>query len=123
MQLEFLWKELSRDFKKVVNTLKTVTSVREASDSVLLGFEKPANQTEENQIARAKRGQKYYDMFHVEPEAVEPEKKEEGIEIPVTTPIEGAPATSTETHKESDDNWIKQLLTAIYEFLLNLFKK
>ena len=123
MQMEFLWKELSRDFKKVVNTLKTATSVREASDSVLLNFERPANQTEENQIARAKRGQKYYDMFHIKPEIIEPEKKEEVSETPVTQPIESAPATSTEKQEEFSDSWIKQLLTAICEFLLNLFKK
>lgn len=63
MQLDFLWKELSRDFKKVVNNLKNATSVREASDTMLLDFEKPANQTEENQIARANRSQRYYDKF------------------------------------------------------------
>lgn len=123
MQLEFLWKELSRDFKKVVNILKTATSVREASDSVLLGFEKPANQTEENQQARARRGQKYYDMFHIEPEVVEPEEKEEITEIPTIPSVESAPTTSVEKEEEFSGNWIKRLLIAICEFLLNLFKK
>lgn len=123
MQMKFLWKELSRDFKKVVNTLKTATSVREASDSVLLGFEKPANQTEENQQARARRGQKYYDMFHIEPEVVEPEEKEEIVETPTIPPVESAPTTSVEKEEEFSSNWIKRLLIAICEFLLKLFKK
>ena len=65
MQLEFLWKELSRDFKKVVETLKTATSVREASDAVLLGFEKPKNQGEEYQERRAAMGQTFYDKFRI----------------------------------------------------------
>lgn len=77
MQLEFLWKELSRDFKKVVNTLKTATSVREASDAVLLGFEKPKNQGEEYQEKRAAMGQTFYDKFHLVIEETPVIKQEE----------------------------------------------
>lgn len=123
MQMNFLWKELSRDFKKVVNTLKIATSVREASDAVLLHFEQPGNLSEDNQKARAKRGQKYYDMFHVEPEVVEPEEKEEIVETPTIPPVESAPTTSVEKEEEFSSNWIKRLLIAICEFLLKLFKK
>ena len=73
MQLEFLWKELSRDFKKVVTNLKNATSVREASNTMLLDFEQPGNQTEENQIARANRSQRYYDKFATQSEEIIPE--------------------------------------------------
>lgn len=44
MQLEFLIQELSSSYKSVLNVLKTATSVSQASNAVLLNFEKPANQ-------------------------------------------------------------------------------
>lgn len=62
-QLEFLYKELSESYKTVFNTLKTATSVREASDVVLLKFEIPANRGEEVQKLRASYGQKFYDQY------------------------------------------------------------
>ena len=40
-QLRFLMKELSESFKSVLGLLMTTTSVREASDAVLLQFERP----------------------------------------------------------------------------------
>ena len=44
-QLDYIYKEISEYYKSVFNTLKTATSVREASDSVMLKYEKPANQS------------------------------------------------------------------------------
>lgn len=46
MQLDFLFQELSGSYKQVLSTLKTATTVRAASDSVLLNFERPADQSE-----------------------------------------------------------------------------
>ena len=63
MQLEFLVKELSESYKTVWNTLKNAKSVLEASNSVLLNFERPANQGSSVQATRAKYGQKYYDKY------------------------------------------------------------
>lgn len=63
MQLEFLVKELSESYKTVWNTLKNAKTVLEASNSVLLNFEKPANQGSSVQSARAKYGQTYYDKY------------------------------------------------------------
>lgn len=63
MQLNFLWKELSESYKSVLNTLKTATSVLQASNDVLLKFERPANQGESVQKKRAEYGQKYYDKY------------------------------------------------------------
>lgn len=63
MQLEFLVMELKRDFKNVWNTLCNAQSVREASDVVLLKFERPANQSEENCKYRASLGLKFYDEY------------------------------------------------------------
>lgn len=63
MQLDFLWKELSESYPGVLAVLRTATSVLEASNSVLLNFEKPANQSEDVQKKRASYGQRYYDQL------------------------------------------------------------
>lgn len=65
LQLEFLWTELGSNFRKVLNTLFNAKSVREASDAVMLGYEIPADQSEDNRAARAELGQMYYDRFAV----------------------------------------------------------
>ena len=70
MQLEFLWKEL-QGYKSVMETLKSATSILEASNAVLKGFEKPANQGESVQKKRASYGQAYYDEYANKPD-VEP---------------------------------------------------
>ena len=82
-QLEFLIKELSESYKGVWSDLKNATSVLGASNSVLLKFERPANQGESVQKKRAEYGQKYYDKYAGETTATEPETPE----VP-TTPAE-----------------------------------
>lgn len=62
-QLEFLYKELSESYKSVFSVLKTATSVRQASDAVLLKFERPADTGASVQALRAGYGQEYYDKF------------------------------------------------------------
>ena len=64
MQLDFLYKELSESYTGVLKVLKAATAVREASDVVLLQFERPANQSESVQVKRAEYGQKYYDKYN-----------------------------------------------------------
>lgn len=63
MQLGFLMQELSTSYKTVLATLKTATSVRAASDAVLLQFERPADQSEAVKAKRAGYGQKYFDEY------------------------------------------------------------
>lgn len=63
MQLDFLYKELSEGYKTVLNVLKTAKSVREASDVVLLEYERPADQSEAVQIRRADYGETYYKKY------------------------------------------------------------
>ena len=63
MQLDFLMKELSEGYSSVLAVLKSATTVRAASDAVLLKFERPADQSESAQSRRASYGQKYYDQF------------------------------------------------------------
>lgn len=72
-QLEFLIKELSESYKGVWSDLKNATSILDASNSVLLKFERPANQGESVQKKRAEYGQKYYDKYADETPATQPE--------------------------------------------------
>lgn len=63
MQLDYLYKELSEGYKSVLDTLKSATSVRQASDIVLTQFERPADQSEAMKQKRASYGQVYYDKY------------------------------------------------------------
>lgn len=63
MQLGFLMKELTASYKAVLSILKTATTVKAASDAVLLQFERPADQSESVKIKRAGYGQTYYDKY------------------------------------------------------------
>lgn len=63
MQLEYLLQELASGYKTVLSTLKSATSVLQASNSVLLQFERPADQSAAVQTKRASYGQNYYNQF------------------------------------------------------------
>ena len=63
MQLDFMWKELTEGYPAVMVVLKEAETIREASDAVLLWYERPANQSESLQKKRASYGQKYYDKY------------------------------------------------------------
>lgn len=63
MQLDFLFKELNEGYKTVITALKTATTVRAASDIVLLNYERPADQSEATKSKRAGYGQGYYDKY------------------------------------------------------------
>ena len=65
MQCEFLIKELKESYKSVWNTLCNATSVLEASNAVLLKFEKPADQSEKAKVKRAGYGETYYKLYTV----------------------------------------------------------
>lgn len=62
-QLEFFYKELSESFRSVLQALMSATSVRGASDIMLLKYECPADMSTAAQIKRASFGQKYYTQF------------------------------------------------------------
>ena len=62
-QLEFLIKELNSEYSAVVTTLKNATSVLEASNAVLLKFERPANQSQTVQDKRASYGLTYFNKY------------------------------------------------------------
>lgn len=82
-QLDFLFKELSEGYKSVLDTLKTTTSVKAASDSVLLNFERPADQSDTVKTRRAGYGQTYYDKYAAvkKEEAIMPTKITTGKQL------------------------------------------
>lgn len=63
MQLEFMYKELSENYGTVISELHSATSVLQASNAVLLKYERPADQSSAVQRRRASYGQVYYDKF------------------------------------------------------------
>ena len=63
MQLEFLMKELNTNYKGIVQVLKTTNSIQEASNAILLHYEKPADQSVAVQNKRASFGQNYYNKY------------------------------------------------------------
>lgn len=62
-QLEFLAYQLKNNYKAIWKVLETATSVRQASDEVLLKFERPRDQSENVQKKRTSYGQEFYDKF------------------------------------------------------------
>lgn len=77
MQLDFMWKEL-QGYSSVIGTLKTATSVKQASDSVLTGFERPADMSDAVKEKRASYGQSYYDKYvGTQTPSVSPQKPSE----------------------------------------------
>ena len=65
MQLNFLAQELKTSFPSVWQTLRTATTVAQASNVVLLQFERPADQSAAVQRKRADFGKTYYDKYAV----------------------------------------------------------
>lgn len=63
MQVDFFIKELKESYPKVWAVLTTTKSVREASDAVLLNYERPADQSEAVRVKRDGYGQTYYDKY------------------------------------------------------------
>ena len=62
-QLGFLMKELTGNYAGVRSELKKASSVLAASNTVLMKFERPADQSESVQKKRAGYGQTYFDKF------------------------------------------------------------
>ena len=62
-QLDFLMRELGQSFQKVLAALTGAKTVQEASNAVLLDFERPADTGLAAQAKRAGFGQKYYTKY------------------------------------------------------------
>ena len=78
-QLEFLVHELTTSYKSSVwEVLKSAKSILEASNAVLLKFERPADQSTTVQNKRASYGQEYYNKYHVSETVVAPSVPNQG---------------------------------------------
>ncbi len=109
MQLEFLWKELRELYPTVLNPLKSARTVREVSDVVLLGYEKPADQSEKVRIIRAEYGEKFYGKYH---------GKEICSEGNQNSETEVKKAIGPEKGKmEENEIWLRGIFPAVLELL------
>lgn len=63
MQLEYLWREIGQEYKHVLLVILNAKSVREASDAVMLEYEKPADQGDANRERRAALGGRIFNEF------------------------------------------------------------
>ena len=73
IQLKYMWKELQESYKTVYNSIINATNIREASDVIMLKYEKPANTSETMRQKRANYGQQFFNTFA---SSGEPDKKE-----------------------------------------------
>lgn len=71
MQLEFMWKEL-QGYTSVMKVLKSATSIRQASDAILTGYERPADQSESVKVKRTGFGQTHYNKYASSTPTVKP---------------------------------------------------
>lgn len=74
MQLEYLVKEMSQDYKSVWKTVTEAKDIRTASDVVMLKYEKPATTTETAKKKRADYGK----LFYIEYGIPDPEPQPSG---------------------------------------------
>ena len=62
MQLDFLWNEM-QNYTTMMTELKNARKIKDASDSFLFRFERPANQGSSVQLARASYATEYFNKF------------------------------------------------------------
>lgn len=67
MQLDFLWKELKDSYPAVLTVLREAEKIKEASDAVLLWYERSADTSDAVQEKRVGYGQGYYDKYAEKP--------------------------------------------------------
>lgn len=63
MQVDYFVKEMWEEFTPIWKVLTTAKTVREASDAVLLKFERPADQSEAVQVKRAGYGEEFFKKY------------------------------------------------------------
>ena len=92
MQLEFLQKELSET--AILPVLQKTMSVREASDEVLVNFERPADQSESVKITRSSFGEYFYNKYQrgIESEGDLTQKQIDVIRVATNSQGYGIPA-------------------------------
>lgn len=81
MQVEFLLRELLNSYPNLFGELRTATSVRTASDSVLVQYERPADMSDAVKAKRAGFGEEFLREFGGQTAADPPESKSMNIVI------------------------------------------
>ena len=115
-QMEFLVYQLKTYYKKVWDELCNATSVRAASDCMLLKFERPADQSEAVQIKRAGYSQKYFDLYHIEDVKVEELKPDNDVVD------DTSPETIPEVEINIDPETQKEVGNLFIQFIVKIFK-
>ncbi|WP_099468316.1 phage tail tip lysozyme [Konateibacter massiliensis] len=87
MQLSFLWQEL-QGYKSVMAALKGAGTVQAASDAVLTGYEKPADQSEAVKKKRAEYGVIYYNKYAGDRSGSQAEVKAAEIKTPYKVKVD-----------------------------------
>lgn len=83
-QMDFFWKEI-RGYKKLMEILATTTSVQEASDAIMIMYEKPGDKSKEAKKRRSDKALEYYNRF------AEVKDMEENTQPVPGTPFEDVP--------------------------------
>jgi len=78
MQMEYIWIELEKGYKSLVDLLKITKSVTEASNQFMLQYERPGDQSAAAQAKRAGYSQTYFDKYKASA-PVTPPKGEETV--------------------------------------------
>lgn len=75
MQLEYLVKEMSQDYKSVWKAVTEANAIRTTSDIVMLRYEKPGTMTEAAKVKRANFAMAFYNQFADKTPTPEPSGK------------------------------------------------
>jgi hypothetical protein len=62
LQLNYMWQEIQK-YKVVMKAITEATNIRDASDVVMLRYERPAGTGEAAKQKRAAHGQRYFDKY------------------------------------------------------------
>lgn len=81
LALDYLWHELTTDYKGVLTVLQNATSIAQASDKVLVDFENPA---EYHYTTRQGYSKKYYDAYAGTSGDVTPPVNPDDPDAPIT---------------------------------------
>ena len=112
MQVDWFLQAMKNDYKSIWTVLTTTKTVREASDAVLLKFERPADQSEAVQVKRAGFGQTYFDKYADKQPATAPAPDDKPQEKPVELSATHAKyINSTGTHYISNSGSDEKALT------------
>ena len=111
MQLEYLVKEMRNDYKSVWSAVTGAKSIRSASDTVMLKYEKPATTTIEAKLKRANYGQKFYDQFAEKPQPSPTPSEKKMVRAKIQVNIRSGPGMNNPILGELKGNRTAELIS------------